>query len=270
MAANEGTYLYCFARPGVVGELKSPGVDGRPGVEAICAAEIAAICSQAPIDDFRADAEGDRECDTEWLIPRACRHEAVIEEVMARSPVLPVRFGALFSTPAALQAVMARQAPQIDRFLAYAAEKQEWAVKGFLSAKTAEAWLLETEPSFVARRQALPVSPGKRYFQEKQLHAAAARAVKQWAQGVAKEILDALKGVAAESRSLKPQSAQLSGRADEMALNLAFLLPRQRIEEFRLQVESFADRYGERGLSLECTGPWPPFSFCPSLEEALP
>ena len=31
MAANEGTYLYCFARSDAVGELKSPGVDGRPG-----------------------------------------------------------------------------------------------------------------------------------------------------------------------------------------------------------------------------------------------
>ena len=33
-----------------------------------------------------------------WVGPRALRHEAVIEEVMASSPVLPARFGTLFSS----------------------------------------------------------------------------------------------------------------------------------------------------------------------------
>jgi hypothetical protein len=269
MAANEGTYLYCFARSDAVGELKSLGVDGRSGVQAICTANIAAVCSQTPLAEFHAAPVCDREPDLQWLIPRACRHEAVIEEVMERSPVLPVRFGALFSSPFAVQSVMARQSAEIDRFLDYAAEKQEWAVKGYLSAKTAKAWLLEAEPSWAARRRALAAAPGKRYFQEKQLDVAAQREIRRWGRQATAEILDALQGAAVEAKALKPQPTQLSGKADEMALNLAFLLAKERVEEFRTRVDSLARRYVERGLALECTGPWPPFSFCPSFEETF-
>lgn len=267
MAANEATYLYCFARSGAVGGLKSPGVDGRSGVAAICTANISAICSQAPLEEFHSDPVWDREPDPQWLLPRARRHEAVIEEVMARSPVLPVRFGALFSSPFAVQALMARQASQIDRFLEYAAEKQEWAVKGYLSAKTAKAWLLEARPSWALHRRALAASPGKRYFQEKQLDAAAQREIEQWGRRASAEVLDALHGIDFEAKSLKPQPSQLSGKADEMAMNLAFLVTSDRVEEFRAQVDSIASRYARRGLRLECTGPWPPFSFCPAFEE---
>ncbi|HUY88119.1 MAG TPA: GvpL/GvpF family gas vesicle protein [Pirellulales bacterium] len=269
MAVDEGTYLYCFARPNAAGGLTSPGVDGRPGVAAICAANLAAVCSQARVEEFSPAAATDRAPDPEWLIPRVCRHQAVIEEVMARSPVLPVRFGALFSSPSAVQTVMETQATQIDRFLAYAAEKQEWAVKGFLSMKAAAAWRLEAEPGLNACRPELAVSPGKRYFQQKQLHAAAEREARQWARTVAAEILDALKDVAVESRTLKPQPAQLTGKTDEMSLNLAFLVPEQRVDEFHARVEAVGACYLERGLTLERTGPWPPFSFCPSLEEAI-
>lgn len=269
MNANEGTYLYCFARSDAVSGLEAIGVDGRPGVEAIEVGGTAAVCSQVSLDEFRADPDLDQGLNPDWLIPRACRHEKVIEEVMTRSPVLPVRFGALFSSGFSVKATLARQLPQINRFLEYIADKQEWAVKGFVDSKTAEAWLLESDPALVARRQSLPESPGKRYFQEKQLGAAAQRQVKQWKRTVAVQVGDALKDVATESRVLKRQPSQLTGKTEEMVLNLAFLLPRNRIEEFRDQVDSVGASYGAQGLTLECTGPWPPFSFCPTLEETL-
>ena len=179
MAANEGIYLYCFARSDSVSGLELIGVDGRQGVEAIEAGGIAAVCSRVSLDEFRDDPAQNQVPDPQWLIPRACRHESVIEAVMTRSPVLPVRFGALFSSPFALQASLRLALPQIGRFLAYAADKQEWTVKGFVDSKMAETWLLESDPALVARRQSLPESPGMRYFQQKQLAAAAQQQVKQ-------------------------------------------------------------------------------------------
>jgi hypothetical protein len=269
VAANEGIYLYCFARSDSVSGLELIGVDGRQGVEAIEAGGIAAVCSRVSLDEFRDDPAQNQVPDPQWLIPRACRHESVIEAVMTRSPVLPVRFGALFSSPFALQAILERALPQIGRFLAYAADKQEWTVKGFVDSKMAETWLLESDPALVARRQSLPESPGMRYFQQKQLAAAAQQQVKQWARTVAAEVGDALKDVADEFRVLNRQRSQLAGKTEEVALNLAFLLATTRIEEFREQVDSIGASYGAQGLSLQCTGPWPPFSFCPTLEETL-
>lgn len=270
MAADEGVYLYCFARSDALSEFVSPGVDGRPGVRPIRYRGIAAVCSQAPLDEFRTDAPRDSEPDAEWLIPRACRHEAVVEEAMESSPVLPVRFGALFSSPQVVEALLARQAPQIERFLAYAAGKQEWAVKGFLQTKIAIDWVLDSQPmAAAALTHDLSVSPGKSYFQQKQRRTVAEREVAQWGRTVAAEILESLKEFAVESRSLKLQSAKLAGSADEMTLNLAFLVATGRVNEFRSRLEALGANYRERGLTLACTGPWPPFSFCPSLQEAV-
>ena len=65
------------------------------------------------------------------------------------------------------------------------------------------------------------------------------------------------------------QSPQLSGKTDEMVLNVAFLLPKDGIATFRREVERVAADFEPRGLSLACTGPWPPFNFCPNLEETV-
>jgi len=32
-------------------------------------------------------------------------------------------------------------------------------------------------------------------------------------------------------------------------------------------VQQLAARYQPQGLTVEAAGPWPPYSFCPSLEE---
>ena len=268
MPNDEGTYLYCFARPHAGSALTSPGIDGRADLIEIRSGNLAAVCSQTVITEFSAAAATDREPDAEWLIPRACRHQVVIEEVMRHSPVLPVRFGALFSSPSALRVVMERQAAQIERFLRHVVDKQEWAVKGFLSIKAAAAWRLATAPELTACPTALAAAPGKRYFQQKRQQSDAEREARSWARSVATELFDTLQDLAIESRSLKPQPAQLTGRTEEMAINLAFLVPARRIEEFHARVEGVAARHLERGLTLERTGPWPPYSFCPSLEEA--
>ena len=268
-SASEGIYLYCFARPHVAGEWRSPGVDGRGEVRLIRGGKIAAVCSPVALAEFQAGPAAKNEGDPEWLIPRACRHEAVVEEAMSRSPVLPVRFGALFSSPRAIEALMARQAGPIDRFLEYIADKEEWAVKGFLSINAAAAALLEETASLAAHQNSLADSPGKRYLQQKQWRATAEREARRRSRSAASEIIAAVQEIAVESRTLKPQPAQLTGAADEMTLNLAFLASKPRLDEFHARIDALADRYRDAGLSLERTGPWPPFSFCPALEETL-
>jgi hypothetical protein len=52
-----------------------------------------------------------------------------------------------------------------------------------------------------------------------------------------------------------------------MIFNGAFLLLRSDIDAFRGEVEAIGDTYAEQGLTLELTGPWPPYNFCPPLRE---
>lgn len=275
MDQSTGIYLYCFARPGAVCGLEAASVDGQPGVFALEVREVAAVFSEVSLSEFRGDnavtgSASDRteQQDPDWIIPRACRHERVIEEIMSRSPVLPVRFGAVFSSRQALEKLLTNQYCGIAGFLEDIAGKEEWAVKGFVDIDKAEAWLLASDSGLLAQRQHLSASPGTRYFQEKQLRAGMQKQVKLWARTVAEQVQEDLKDVAVEARPLRLQPANVSGRTAEMVFHCALLLPRCRVADFRARVEALAAQYAEQGLALEYTGPWPPSHFCPSLEEA--
>jgi hypothetical protein len=51
-----------------------------------------------------------------------------------------------------------------------------------------------------------------------------------------------------------------------MVLNWAFLVPQGAVADFQKQVEHVNARRTPSGLTFAVSGPWPPFSFCPTLE----
>jgi hypothetical protein len=57
----------------------------------------------------------------------------------------------------------------------------------------------------------------------------------------------------------RPQERRLSGRDAEMVLNGAYLVPRGEARDFAALVDALGRRH--EGLTLELTGPWPPYHF---------
>jgi len=51
-----------------------------------------------------------------------------------------------------------------------------------------------------------------------------------------------------------------------MVWNWALLMPRQAVGGFQALIQDVNAQYAERGLVVECTGPWPPYSFTPALD----
>jgi CheY-like chemotaxis protein len=49
-------------------------------------------------------------------------------------------------------------------------------------------------------------------------------------------------------------------------LNLAFLVHRESVADFRRCVERAGVQHQAAALQLALSGPWPPYSFCPALE----
>ena len=52
-----------------------------------------------------------------------------------------------------------------------------------------------------------------------------------------------------------------------MIFNRAFLLRRDNITDFQAHVKRFDTDCREQGITVELSGPWPPYSFCPSMVE---
>jgi hypothetical protein len=254
---HRGIYLYCFTRPGTVSD--------RADIETLVVQDVAVVLARVPLADWEGPAAEARLSDSDWLIPRALAHELVIESQMAQSPVLPVRFGAVFSGEAALVEFVSARAEEISGFLGRIADMEEWAVKGFLNPGLTEQWLEANDPGLAERRQHLPDSPGARYFQEKRLKADLQKLAWQWTYSLTETLSAELKSRAVDVCTLRSQPA--AGPDREMIFHAAFLLPSTSVNEFRDQVAQVEGCYAVQGLTLEMTGPWPPWSFCPALAE---
>jgi hypothetical protein len=262
-----GVYLYCFTRRGAVREIKAAGVDERGTVTTMEADAAAAVFSTVSLCEFAGDDAPSKAQDLQWIIPRACQHERVIEEVMRTAPVLPVRFGTVFSSDRVLKKFLAEKSAEVARILDRLSDKEEWAVKGFVDLGRVKEWLMASDPVLAEQQRQLPEAPGARYFHQKRLDAKTEEAVRLWRRTLAEQVRALLAPHAVDACPLRPQPKNLTGRDAEMIFNAAYLLRRRDIDTVRERVETVGATYAEQGLTLEVSGPWPPYSFCPPLRE---
>jgi len=263
---QQALYVYGFTRAGGMERFSVPGVSGAADVRTLKLGDLAAIYSPLSMEEFLGPEGADPTQDLEWVAPRAVRHERVLEEAMQSSPVLPVSFGAIFSSPRALSGAVDAHRREISRFLDDIADKEEWAVKVYANPQHLRAHL-EQAPEFLQRLQRLPETPGARYFHEKKLRRELDERSRDEGRSLAAHIREALVPDAISVKSLRLAERGLSGRQDDMVLNSAFLVRSGQVRRFTERVQRLAARYQPRGLTVEATGPWPPYSFCPSLEE---
>jgi hypothetical protein len=261
-----GVYLYGFIPDGTVLDLS--GVEGVEGIRPIRAVEMGgatAVVGEVPLRAFEAamSAGVDGGPDPSWVVPRALRHEAVLDAVLARSPVLPVRFGVLFSSPDTLAALAGEHREAIAEFFESLGDRLEWSLRGYYDPTRSIELLLEQDPELSSRRLALPESPGARYFQEKKLREEARREARRSASRAAQGVRNALRSITDDARSLPLRAAE--GPDREMILHETFLMSRGRADEALALIRVAAAGQVEGLLTLEPSGPWPPFHFCPEL-----
>jgi hypothetical protein len=227
--------------------------------------DLAAVWSPVPVKDFCGPDAEERMQDLTWIGPRVIRHQEVVAGVMRHSPVLPARFGTIFSLWANLEEVLQRHHDAIAGFLERVTDREEWAVKGMLDRSGAQEKLFSLKLAQEAERlEAL--SPGKRYFQEQRLRAAGDQELQRWLKEVCRELWADLRDYAADLRERRLLSREATGSDKDMVLNWAFLVPEKAGPAFQTRIREANAQYAHRGLVFECTGPWPPYSFTPTLE----
>ena len=129
--SNDAFYVYGFTQAGLAPEaagaavaesgvspsLFSVGIDEPHPPFFRRSGRVAAILSRVAQSEFCGPTGEKNLQDLAWLAPRACRHEAVLEQVMRLGAVLPARFGTLFSSTASLESFMRQHEDAIRRFL---------------------------------------------------------------------------------------------------------------------------------------------------------
>ena len=130
----QGLYLYCLARIDRLppSPLWGQGLDGQNSLAVAIFQDLVAVWSPVPVEDFCGPEAEARMLDLTWIGPRVIRHQEVVAGVMRHSPVLPARFGTIFSSLANLEKVLQRHYDTIAGFLQRITDQEEWAVKGLL------------------------------------------------------------------------------------------------------------------------------------------
>lgn len=262
---DKALYLFCLARTGLLPQIPLEGLSEGSCLTYESIGPVTAVLCEVPLEDFSGDAAESRLQDLAWIAPRALKHGQVIERIMEHSPVLPARFGTLFSSAQSLGKALEGNIPEIDAYLQSVCEKDEWAVKGLMSKTRLRERLgsdnVEQEQSSLAS-----IPPGMRYFKERQLLAKADKDLAGWIKELCRNVAARLTEKASDwsRREIVARTQEETG--EEIFVNWAFLVDRKHSDDFASSLDEINCEYDLYGVHFDLSGPWPPYSFAPELQ----
>jgi len=262
---EKGIYLYCFARANSVPRLDNAGLDNPNPLFQHPFRGITVVVSEVPMEEFTGPEAESRMKDLSWVAPRAIRHEEVVELVMRHSPVLPVRFGTIFSSLPSLEIPLQRHHDAIFNFLEEVTDREEWVLKALVDREKAKDKILS---QILAEKsgELAALAPGIRYLREQRIRSEVDKEFNRRLKAASKEIAKELQGCVADFCERRLLSREVTGNDCDMVLNWAFLVPRPTLPDFKTRIDQANADYAKQGLHLELSGPWPPYSFALSLE----
>lgn len=248
-------YVYAVIREPVtpategIDQTRRFGTASIDGVSAVFTAVADAEFSQETIDRRAADLE--------WLGAIGYRHQAVVQDVMKQTAVVPLRAFTLFSSEDALRSYLHENADMLRKALDRLDGKQEWTLRVELDPQRwSDALVSRVDSLRDLQQQIDSAAPGKAFLLRKKLDDEKKRASHAAEETLLAEIeravLDRLRcETVAESRERRdgafPEINVLINRDEEATL-----------QELHAQL---TDRYEAEGVTLALTGPWPPYTF---------
>jgi hypothetical protein len=209
---------------------------------------LAAVVSELSEDrygegEFRSHAE-----DPAWLRDLASAHHRVLASIAESSDVVPLRMPTLCRSRQGVVDLLDAKEAELRHALAAVTGRVEWGVKVFAEPRPAE--------------EKVRAASGRDYLGQRMAQGRARDEERSRRGDVVRSCHEALSSAAVEAVVNAPQDPAFSGRDEPMVLNGAYLVARDRERAFREVLEAqAAGPCREAGLTVELTGPWPPYNF---------
>jgi hypothetical protein len=262
LGMTTGIYLFCLTPAFPLRSIAGNGIDGEHPLFVEVIGDIAAVLSAVKLDEFTGPGAKEKMEDLAWVAPRALRHEEVIMAAMDQGAVLPVRFGTVFSSLAALEEPLRQRREVVNKFFQETEGKQEWTLKGYVNLSQARARVTAARLA-TEKEQLAGLSPGKRYFMEQKIKGAVDKATKSWIKGMGEEIGKLAKEASVSVSECRLQSREVTGRDEEMFFHGALLVSDDSLDVLEHMTEEWNKQHECQGLQAELSGPWPPYHFTP-------
>lgn len=250
-AAHEhrGVYIYCVVPAGQWQDgwqqMRAPAVGGRDDTIRLVRdprGELAALVSEVPSLEIAISRDD------------LLAHEGVIEEAMARSDVVPLRFGTIATSDEEVrQGLLDAQRDLLRHLFERVNGRVELGLKVFWRRERLFAEIAAEDDAVRAHRHALGAAGNTGFFQRLQLGRMTEQAIMRKRDQEADRMLSVVEPLADES-ALGPLLSDL------MILNAAFLVERSQVPIFEATVRQLEGDESGR-LILRYVGPLPPYSF---------
>ncbi|HET7440098.1 MAG TPA: GvpL/GvpF family gas vesicle protein [Terriglobales bacterium] len=231
-------YLYGITR--ISREIPAiAGVDDRSPIETLTCAGLICWISRVSRTEFADNLPKNIE-NLDWLAGMSVRHQRAVSAIAEAADILPARFGTVFLSDASLCDDVKSRKTELTADFKRIAGSEEWGVKVFAL----------TPPTQLPG----PLRSGKDYLQAKSslLHKQSRKEPDEEIVGFAEE-LKALAVATADGGSIG------GGRRD-LQYQTSLLLKKSDRKKLQVLLERFAKKW-KQARSIECSGPWPPYSF---------
>ena len=266
-AATSDTGFYAYAvvrlRDGEAGgALPSEGIIPDVAVEALSYQDVLVVYSTVPLSIFgQAELEQYLQ-EPNWVRERVIAHQTVLTSLLRDYTVLPFKFCTIYLNRDGILTTLNDNYAGFDRTLRDLQGATEWGVKVYCNLGVFAKQVEETSEALRSQREALGrAKPGTAYFLRKKLDQAALREAETVITYRVQEIHTQLMQKARRALLNKAQTASEHGHADEMFMNAAYLVADAGWPAFRTTLDDMLPTLQKQGITLELTGPWPPYNF---------
>ena len=269
--ADQGEHLwaYCVLRAGAPRPRALRGVDPEGEVRAEECGGLVALVSPVPRREFSSEPLKRNLNDLAWLEGVARAHEAVLEQALQMSTIVPFRMCTMYKSGESVRRMLEHEHDAFVQALAGLDGRWEWAVKVLADPdRLIEAAASRSDTAGARERRLEAHGEGGAYMVRRRLERELREAAHSLAAEVAEQVHARLQDWAIDATTRPPQNRQLSGHEGEMLLNAAYLVERERVEELRQLVTELEQHHSQLGVRIELTGPWPPYNFVAPCDTA--
>lgn len=253
MSERDGVWLYAITRDEIAdAELAEvTGVAGEP-VRIVRTSDLAAVVGTVGLGEFGEQPLRRNIEDLDWLAATARAHDRVVGAVLRCGPTIPLRLATLYLDDDRVATLLAERRTEFAAALRAVAGRSEWGVKAYGDRRSISD-AAEQRPS------SDPARKGREYLLRRRAELAAREEVERRAAAHAEAIHAALLSLADDGKLRAATDPVLTGTRNWMILNGTYLVDDARADDFAALVEDLDT--GHPGVTLELTGPWPPYSF---------
>ena len=260
MENSKALYVYGVVSSGE--EIPVAGIDPKASVRLFPYQEIVALVSEVDLGEFGEVALAQNLKNLGWVKEKVLAHEKVLEKVMDSQTVVPMKFGAIFTSSANLEKALADSYETFKALLEKLEGHLECSVKIYGNSEALKATVEKTNPRVQAvSKEIAQESAGVAYLLKKKFDTALSEEVDVEKGKRFREIYCRLSRHAADAKlgSLSPR--ELTGKEKPMIFHSIFLVARDKFARLAGEVVKLTMEMSNLEWEFQQAGPFPPYNF---------